>query len=791
MMKHKQTYLFGLLALCITVLAAPGGKDRQMTAWADPYAGRMAAPDDTTIMDDADSIFLEDNIMRDPNGNPIDPRILEEVPGNKRNPMYEGDADTVAPPDKPYSIFLITRAYKDRVALRWAPSEYVPFRLLRDAGYLVTRHWVRGNEAGIDTLKLVKPFTEDEFKKRFEPSDTLAGVAVQLLYGQQMTLDQTEAAPGSIKGLIEVYEQQQEIAGFAMFIAERRPDLAEAMGLAYTDRNVKAGTDYVYVVQPNLPDSVLDCAWANDMVSVGKDFEQQPLDCIITDTVAPPTQIMIYWNQLPYSAYDIERREVVNGKPGKWTKLNNKPFVTLINNLMDDDTDNMFHDNPGKPGTYEYRIYGYDSFGDRTLPSKEHRVELPDLVPPIPPEIDYFHLLYITDDSIHATIYFHNDSITDDLVGYRVMYKNDLQDTTAVWRELNNDIIAPNAKKYTCNVTGLSAGHIMLIAFDKAGNRSKSMEQLLNINDFIPPSAPTNVRANVAPDGYVVLRWTPSPEPDVHYYEVYSANDTREVFHNQTSPEQVDTFFVDSLAQGLNQRYIYYKVKAVDWAGNTSDFSSTVQVLRPNYIPPSVCRADSVWMTDDDINMWWIQSNEADLAYHRLFRRLEGEETWTLMGVFNADSLSYGDNIIRFTDRPKYNMKKRYIYAVETYNLTGVTSGLSQFQTFLFRGPRIVDIKVTLSGGHTGKNNEAKLAWETGRVPDYGEWHYSVYRKGPDDKDFKFVMATKPDEPVFNDFLTRPGETAQYYVCVQYDEGRRSQPSNIVTVSAPKEQEQR
>ena len=72
-------------------------------------------------------------------------------------------------------------------------------------------------------------------------------------------------------------------------------------------------------------------------------------------------------------------------------------------------------------------------------------------------------------------------------------------------------------------------------------------------------------------------------------------------------------------------------------------------------------------------------------------------------------------------------------------------------------------------------------------MPDYGPWHYSIYRKGKDDNDFKFLLAAKSDETMFTDYLLRPGQTVEYYMLITYDDGRRSQRSNVVQVSAPEE----
>ena len=128
-------------------------------------------------------------------------------------------------------------------------------------------------------------------------------------------------------------------------------------------------------------------------------------------------------------------------------------------------------------------------------------------------------------------------------------------------------------------------------------------------------------------------------------------------------------------------------------------------------------------------------------------------------------------------------MRTRYVYAVETVNLSGMSSGLSMPQTFLVTGPRMVDVPLKLFGNFTKKDNETLLAWETGRVPDYGPWHYSIYRKGPGDSDFRFLLSAKSTDSQFSDYLLRPGQEAEYYIVVQYADGRRSQRSNVVKIN--------
>lgn len=729
--------------------------------------------------------------------NAVEPGVIEKIDSATYDKMFlefiredsirMANKDPEAP--EPYYIGLMERAYEDRVVLRWAPSEYVPWRVLNNAGYVVKRIGLSKKEFCDDTLAIVKPWPIEKFKEHFAKEDSLAGVAVQLIYGGaeiNFSNTQTQPGSGSMQGIMEVYEEQQSVVGMAMMVAELRPDLAEAMGLLYVDRTAKPDFEYSYIVTGNIPDSLMTIYNNATLGTRLGQWKPQPFPFEVTDSISPPLTAMLYWQEGIFSAFDIERQD-----PGssEWKKLNERPYVSLTafgEGQRPDDGMNMYVDYLQKTGTYKYRITGYDSFGDRSLPSAPCEVEMIDMVPPQPVTITRIVVDHPDEKHATATIYFRPDTIEADVKGYLPLYRHD-RVKNGEWTHLTEQLTQPGDTMMVVDVSGLPSGQLSIATFDQVGNYGPSIPQLILLEDYLPPSAPTNLRANVFPDGYLELRWTPSPEPDVAFYEVFSANDTLEVFANRTDDTQIDTLYIDSLALGLNQAYIYYKVRAVDFSGNSSADSKVLPVVRPNFIPPSVCRIDSVWTTDDNVNMWWIQSNEDDLDYHRVFRKLDGESEWTLLGIYKADSVRFAGNRIRITDSPKPNMVRRYIYAVETFNLSGVTSGLSRTQTFLFTGPRIVDVKLKLEGVYEKKTREVRLAWETGRVPDYGPWYYCVYRKGPDDRDFKFMLATKSDEPLYNDFNTRPGETAQYYVTVQYDDGRRSKPSNTVTITAVKE----
>ena len=690
--------------------------------------------------------------------------------------------DTIGDQRHWFNLHVIARTYGDRVFIRWAPDEYVPWKFLNGYGYLVQRvtHLKDGGLKSDTIASCVHPISRKQFMQRFAENDSLAGAAVQTIFGQMTSLDQTEHEPGTPGSIMEVYEEQQNVFGFAMLIAEMRPDLAEAMGLAYTDRDVRPGESYDYIIRPLVADSILP-VYPGIVYKIRNDkFQPQTFATTLTDSIEAPSTIHLYWPRDSHTSYNIERRKVDEKGNGEWHKLNDRPYISMLSPTDDENRPNMYLDTPVKPGTYEYRIRAYDSFGDLSNPSEALRVELPDLVAPVAPTLRRIEITH-GDTITLARLYWDKDTIEDDMVGYLPVYYNE-QLLADRWLPLSGDLIDKNDTTCVVNVTGLGTGSVAIAALDKAGNMGASIPQTLRIGDLTPPMIPKNLRAITTPDGVVTLLWSAVPDRDLYSYEVWYANAPNHEYSKITPPMMKDTIYLDTISIRNNQRYVYYKVKAIDWSSNASEFSEVLPVAVPDFTPPLPCRTDSIYFDDNVIRIWWVASNEANVKWHRVFRKLENDKAWTLLKEIDADTVQMSRFMIE--DRPEYVQDQRYYYAIETLNMMGSSSGLSMKQGILFNGPRVLDIPIKLYGDFDKKNGENRLAWETGKIPAKAPFHYCVYRKGPKDEDFKFLLSAKSDTPSFADRLSRPGEVAEYYVSIRFKDGRSSQPSNTVKIKA-------
>ena len=246
------------------------------------------------------------------------------------------------------------------------------------------------------------------------------------------------------------------------------------------------------------------------------------------------------------------------------------------------------------------------------------------------------------------------------------------------WKELTPELIPVSDTVYTVNVSDLTTSQVTVAAYDSAQNVSYSMTHIMRVTDLAAPDAPENFRYEVLDNkaGTVRLTWT-APSMDVDYYELAFANDTTHQFMLRKIPGDSllrDTTFVDTLAVDVNQKYIYYKVRAVDYASNEGEYTVPLEVIRPSMIQPAVPHIDSVWVDQvKGVYMRWACSNEQQVSHHVLMRRLAGTQKWTTIGVYNGDSLRAAGSIVEVNDVPEYVRRNRYEYAMESFSYAGIS----------------------------------------------------------------------------------------------------------------------
>ncbi len=770
---HHRVLIMGSSLLALLLAALP--LQAQEAAVAEPEPAMSGQP--------SDSVYVDTDGQPLPTGTVFSSDSLAIVDSTQ---MQVGLVDS--------KIQLLTRTYGDSIVLRWATEDYATWRHVNRVGIDIFRY-SKDEPTRADTLAHgLRPITLEQFRQRYPTTDTLAFVAAGLLYDETNKTKPTgtKNPPGTLGSLYEIYQEQQMRFGYAVLISEWRRDLAEALAMRIVDKTARKGKTYEYILRPTAIDTTGHMIIRSAHIPELKNerYHPEPLHVDITDSLIAENNVQLWWQRRTYSSFEVERRALGETE---WQRITDKPYLDMSPDDMGQlDTICSFTDVVPEVGFYEYRVLAHDAFGDLTEPSPVHRVHVRDITPPKAPNITLITIdrRDTTDLSkgVFATFYVRKDTLEADYNGWYLLYYHE-RDTQQQWRKLSpTQSIADSI--LVLDVTGLTTGMVAVAATDTAGNEGLSMAQMLRLEDLKAPDAPTNLHAESdAEAGTITLSWDAPEDPDIEYYEVAYANDTTHRWVLATEEKFLGRTYVDSVDVTANQKYIYYKVKAIDYSTNESPYSDVLQVVRPSAVPPTEAHIDSAWTDTAGIHMKWIVSAEHFVHRHFVWRRLATDEEWTLLRVCDADSLAASDYALYIDDKPEYTRDARYEYAIESLNYSGISNEKSLAYSIRWEGEAIFPLPLKLYGEYLTDKDETRLVWEMPQQPPYkGRWYFCIFRQGPDDDEPQFFLSAKKDDRVFSDHLLQPGQQASYFIRVKYADGRQSEDSNLVTVRRAQEE---
>ena len=128
---------------------------------------------------------------------------------------------------------------------------------------------------------------------------------------------------------------------------------------------------------------------------------------------------------------------------------------------------------------------------------------------------------------------------------------------------------------YEFDISGYDEGayYVRGIAYDKAGNVSTNTFFVEYRIDTTPPMAPPGVKTESS-DGEIIIVWDESDDTGIRYYNVYRSEE-KEGTYAVVKERLASLGYIDRNVE-INKTY-YYKVSAVDEAGNESEKSESVE----------------------------------------------------------------------------------------------------------------------------------------------------------------------------------------------------------------------
>ncbi len=591
----------------------------------------------------------------------------EEYPFDRERVTDETDS-VVGP-----NLHLLARSYGDSVVLRWGAMTYPAWKTAGRGGYVLERMELTDEMPSVPVWERlgpepIRPLTLEEWKARFRPEDTLAGAAVQTLYGSAVV-----AETDPFGAIYETYLQQRNMHGFAMVLADIAPRLADGYGLRYVDRDVKPGSAYLYRLYSlaNDPDQPIDTAITAIQVVP---FTSIPsIESLRSEESEKLVVLKWYRYEHPeaFTGYFIER-STDGGKT--FGRLKEIPFIAAKNEELDATSS-------GKQDTIEYRvelernyepvtyrIRAVDAFGEMSGAGAQVTAMGRDRTAPKAPLIAPVEV--VEGEAVRIRWDLPAD-IEGDLDGFYIGRGGDPEGPF----EAISEFLPVTSREFIHRgVDTLTPGYYVVGAIDTAGNLRNSAPVLGLLPDSIPPMTPQGLAGIIDSNGVVTLTWTPNTEDDLHGYRVFFANQEDHEFQQLTTEITTDTIFRDTLTLQTLSEEIYYKVTALDWNFNHSEFTGTLTLKKPDVIAPIPPAIIGVEPGDRGVAIRWHRSPSGDVIEHRLYRRVAGETDWTdLLGSTDPSLLDHTDSTAE--------RGILYEYGLEAIDDDGNRSGLSNIVT--------------------------------------------------------------------------------------------------------------
>lgn len=316
-----------------------------------------------------------------------------------------------------------------------------------------------------------------------------------------------------------------------------------------------------------------------------------------------------------------------------------------------------------------------------------------------------------------------------------------------------------------------------IVSVDYAGNESPR-EGLLSIHvlDLTPPPIPQNVFGNPSEMG-IVITWDKVNDPAVAGYHVYRSHDPDSFFVKISDALlPYDTGYYEDRSATSADR-VFYRVTAVDQAGNESPRSARSLSLYENYVMPLPPQNVVGAQVENGIRVTWNRNDEPDLQGYYVFRADKfGGELSQISPLVSPDTTTYLDTSEYLSPRGQY------WYLVQAINHTGITS---QFSTPVSLSPGVTEqTEAPLSFFGYYENAGARLFWKT--PDDNMVAGYHLYRATELDS---LTWTKTPDRMIdrlvgeYIDSTVAPNAGYVYRICSVNPRGEESEPSHVVKIT--------
>lgn len=555
-----------------------------------------------------------------------------------------------------------TRAeiHSDRILLRWIPSDAKSWDLLNQYGVRLERLTVSRSGVVLDKPELkvlserLKPEATDTLK-RIAAQYSMGAVIAQAVFGEDF---EVSLGNNPISKAISLDEMRQQRYLFSLYAADLCFPMAKEIGWGWEDKDIKNGERYLYRITPLVPKKEHQIGQGAVFAIVGDTAKLiRPIGLSARFSEAGAFLSWDY-NALSYlySSYFIEKSE--DGKIFK--PISDLPVTRIADVDKNPYAPITYLDSIPEGKTIYYRVVGVTPFGSKGAYS--------DIVSGIAyPALKAIPMITSSsfDRNGGADISWQFDGASQELIkGFNVLHSTDDKDYTILIGNLN-----PQQRNY--HITNIGR-HIYykIEAEAKQGTSTRSLPVLIQPVDSVPPGIPQGLSARIDSLGAVHLSWKPNSDADIYGYRLYRGQTKGEELIPITDLAIRETTYTDSISLDNLNNKVYYALTALDERYNQSDLSETIEVIKPNVIPPTTPVIVG-WKAEDGRNIIeWTQDENPYLAGF-IVARTDVEDRTRLVArrVESPISMRYEDYDIE--------SGKSYLYQVIAYTSNRLRSHLS------------------------------------------------------------------------------------------------------------------
>ncbi|MDR2129897.1 MAG: hypothetical protein LBP56_01790 [Odoribacteraceae bacterium] len=512
-------------------------------------------------------------------------------------------------PGRPASIVMRGEVHKNKVLVRWAPTDAKAWRLLNEYGarlekVTVVRAGVVLDEPLTELLAECLRPEESEAFKCVATEYPYAAIIAQAVFGESFAV--SGMSRGDVEAIIALSEELQQRYLFSLYAADLCFPAAVAAGWGWEDNEAKEDERYLYRVTPLVPPEQMEIAGGALFVDGGRvDRFPPPLD--FSGRFMDGT-VLLSWNartqQALYNAYILERS--IDGV--HFISITDPP-VTKID--ASEENDRIFYaDSIQNDIEYHYRLVALTPFGTKSAYGDTirgvGRAELqvaPLIVRASPDSEDGMVIAWEFDPAYEALIESFTLERSDDDAHY-------------------TDYLTPLPKEQrSVTLHDLPLTNYFTVAANSlTGKRVRSFSVLVQPIDTLPPAVPVGLTAIADTTGVVRLSWQANKDRGKFGYRLYRGQTAEEEMIPLNDIAIQDTVYIDSVdARSLN-REVYYAITALNERYTQSDRSGVVEVIKPEVIPPTAPFIRQIRVEDGRNVLCWVSGGESVLAGYDIWR---------------------------------------------------------------------------------------------------------------------------------------------------------------------------